>query len=198
MKNTTLWKMLEAHIGNTIEIVRYGDDNGTVNISVEDMDTNEVIFDTDCYDLIGLDEDDDEDDDEDEDYEYVGSLETAKEYLTRPFVQEWLEKMQYTVKEDEYGHKFVFLAILCGYEKLDNRDFQNICNAVCWENFNSRLCMHMWIGGKVNWTMFYERPDHVNGHETFFCGVVSQDDFSPEDFDKDHSEYSFKNAKAHL
>ena len=45
----TLFKMLEPHIGHTIEIVRYGDDN----ISIEDMDTNEVIFDTDVYDLVG-------------------------------------------------------------------------------------------------------------------------------------------------
>lgn len=47
---TTLWKLLEPHIGHTIEIVKYGD----VNISVEDVDTNEVIFDTDIYDLVGI------------------------------------------------------------------------------------------------------------------------------------------------
>lgn len=47
--DTTLWKLLEPHIGHEIEIVKYGD----VNISIEDMDTNEVIFDTDLYDLVG-------------------------------------------------------------------------------------------------------------------------------------------------
>ena len=44
---TLLWEVLEGHIGHTIEIVNYGDEN----ISVEDMDQNEVIFDTDVYDL---------------------------------------------------------------------------------------------------------------------------------------------------
>ena len=52
MEKTTLWEILEPHIGHTIEIVKYGDDN----ISIEDMDTDEVIFDTDLYDLIGLDD----------------------------------------------------------------------------------------------------------------------------------------------
>lgn len=47
---STLWKLLEPHIGHTIEIVMYGDEN----ISVEDVDTNEVIFDTDIYDLVGI------------------------------------------------------------------------------------------------------------------------------------------------
>ena len=47
---TTLWKLLEPHIGHTIEVVKYGD----VNISVEDIDTNEVIFDTDIYELVGI------------------------------------------------------------------------------------------------------------------------------------------------
>jgi len=56
MTKTTLWKMLEPHIGNTIEIVGYGDGDSIINISVEDMDTCEVIFDTDCYDLVGLDD----------------------------------------------------------------------------------------------------------------------------------------------
>lgn len=120
-----------------------------------------------------------------------------RKYLETPFAKEWLQKMQYTVKEDEYGHKFVFLAILCGYGKISDESFQKLCEAVCWVNFRDDLSMCMWIGGKVNWTMFYERPDHVNGHETFFCGVVCQDDFSPEDFDRDHSDYSFANAKHH-
>ena len=52
-KKSLLWRLLEPHIGHTIEIAKYGDQN----ISLEDMDTNEVIFDTDAYDLIGLEED---------------------------------------------------------------------------------------------------------------------------------------------
>ena len=55
---STLWELLEPHIGNTIEIVMYGDEN----ISVEDVDTGEVIFDTDIYDLVGI--DDEEEDEE--------------------------------------------------------------------------------------------------------------------------------------
>lgn len=51
MKNT-LYELLESHIGHRIEIVKYGDKN----ISVEDVDTNEGIFDTDIYDLVGHDE----------------------------------------------------------------------------------------------------------------------------------------------
>ena len=47
MKNT-LYKLLESHIGHRIQIVKYGDKN----ISVEDVDTNEIIFDTDIYDLV--------------------------------------------------------------------------------------------------------------------------------------------------
>ena len=48
-----LFEILEPHVGHAIEIVKYGDNN----ISIEDMDTNEVIVDTDLYDLIGLDDD---------------------------------------------------------------------------------------------------------------------------------------------
>lgn len=122
----------------------------------------------------------------------------AKEYLANPTNKDWLQKMEYTIKEDEYGHKFVFLAILCGYKKITDDKFQELCNAVCWVNFGAELRMCMWIGGSVNWTMFYESPDHVNGSETYFCGVVARDNFSPEDFDRDHSEYSFNNAKDYI
>ena len=48
----TLYEMLRKHAGHRVEIVEYGDG---VNFSLEDIDTGEVIFDTDCYDLIGLD-----------------------------------------------------------------------------------------------------------------------------------------------
>lgn len=116
------------------------------------------------------------------------------DYLNSPFAKGWLRKMQYTERTDEYGHKFLFIAIKCGYKKMSDESFQKLCNAICMRAYGNRLRMTMWIGGKVNWTMFYERPDHVNGSETFFCGVVGEDDFSPEDFDKNHAEYSFENA----
>lgn len=119
---------------------------------------------------------------------------SVENYLNSPFVKGWLNKMQYTERIDEYGHKFLFIAIKCGYNKLSDKSFQKICDAICARTYGDDLRMNMWIGGKVNWTMFYQRPDHVDGHETYFCGVVGKDDFSPEDWDKDHSEYSFKNA----
>lgn len=119
----------------------------------------------------------------------------ANKYLNSPFAKRWLKKMQYTIREDEYGHKFLFLAILCGYNKISDESFNKICEAICWKEFEGELKMSMWIGGAVNWTMFYERPHHINGHETFFSGVVCEDDFSPEDFDKDHSEYSFERVR---
>ena len=133
-----------------------------------------------------------------EDYEQAekeAKRHSVDEYLDSPFAKEWLGKMQYTERVDEFGHKFLFLAILCGYEKLSDDDFQQLCNAICTRAYGDDLRMTMWIGGKVNWTMFYERPDHVNGHETYFCGVVAEDDFGPEDWDKDHSAYSFVNAE---
>ena len=131
--------------------------------------------------------------------EYIAAEKEAKrhsydKYLSSPFAKGWLNKMQYTERVDEYGNKFLFIAIKCGYKKLSDKSFQKLCNAICMRAYGDRLRMTMWIGGKVNWTMFYQRPAHVNGHETYFCGVVGRDDFSPEDFDRDHSEYSFKNA----
>ena len=55
MEKTTLFEKLEEHFGNCVEIVKYGDNN----YSLEDTDTYTVIFDTDAYDLVGLDEEDD-------------------------------------------------------------------------------------------------------------------------------------------
>ncbi len=46
---TVLYKLLKEHAGHTVEIAEYGDG---VNFSLEDVDTNEVIFDTDIYDLV--------------------------------------------------------------------------------------------------------------------------------------------------
>ena len=50
MENTLLYEFLKAHAGHSVEIVEYGDG---VNFSLEDVDTGEVIFDTDLYDLVG-------------------------------------------------------------------------------------------------------------------------------------------------
>lgn len=52
MSETLLYKLLKEHAGHNVEITEYGDG---VNFSLEDMDTGEVIFDTDLYDLVGLD-----------------------------------------------------------------------------------------------------------------------------------------------
>ena len=49
---TYLYNLLKQHAGNRVEITEYGDG---VNFALEDMDTGEVIFDTDAYDLVGLD-----------------------------------------------------------------------------------------------------------------------------------------------
>ena len=121
----------------------------------------------------------------------MNELRESNEFLETDFAKEWLEKMQYTIREDN-GNKYLFLAILVGYEKISNEEFQALCNAICYKEFGEELRMCMWIGGKVNWTMFYCRPDHVNGEETYFCGAVAKDNFSPEDWDKDHSDFIFK------
>lgn len=44
-----LWDILKAHAGHKVEIAIYGDPNGPANISLEDMDTNEVILDAGIY-----------------------------------------------------------------------------------------------------------------------------------------------------
>jgi len=49
----TLYEILKSHVGHRVEIAQYG--NG-VNFALEDLDTNEVIFDTDIYDLIANEE----------------------------------------------------------------------------------------------------------------------------------------------
>ena len=53
MEGNLLYELLKEHIGHRVEIAEYGDGE---NFSLEDLDTNEVIFDTDCYDLVGLDD----------------------------------------------------------------------------------------------------------------------------------------------
>lgn len=44
-----LYDLLKEHIGHRVEIAQYG--NG-VDFALEDLDTDEVIFDTDMYDLV--------------------------------------------------------------------------------------------------------------------------------------------------
>lgn len=46
--DSLLYELLKEHKGHKVEIVEYG--NGD-NFALEDLDTNEVIFDTDAYDL---------------------------------------------------------------------------------------------------------------------------------------------------
>lgn len=117
----------------------------------------------------------------------------SKKYLNSSFAKGWLRKMQYTVKESETGEKYLFLAILPGYGKLSKTAFTNICKAIYYTNFDDEFCMTMWIGGKVNWTMFYSQPfTHVNGHETYFCGGVAKDSYSPDDWERDMSDLKAK------
>ena len=59
MNETLLYELLKAHKGHKVVIAEYGDGD---NFALEDLTTNEVIFDTDCYDLVGLDDDDDYED----------------------------------------------------------------------------------------------------------------------------------------
>lgn len=50
--DTDTWNFLKRHLGHTIECVGYGNiQTGFVNISIEDIDTNEVILDCDRPDL---------------------------------------------------------------------------------------------------------------------------------------------------
>lgn len=57
MSKNLLYELLKRHFGHNVEISQYGDG---VNFALEDIDTGEVIFDTDIYDLVGVEEDDNE------------------------------------------------------------------------------------------------------------------------------------------
>ena len=110
----------------------------------------------------------------------------AQKYLSSSFAKSWLKKMRYTVKESETGTKYLFLSILPGYNKISNKSFQKLCHSINDANFKSEFSMGVWIGGKVDWTMFYEQPfGHVNGRETYFCGGVAEDNYSPDDWERD-------------
>lgn len=47
--NELLWNILKEHFGHKVEIVIYGDVNNPASITLEDMDTNEVILDAEIY-----------------------------------------------------------------------------------------------------------------------------------------------------
>ncbi len=49
--NMFLWNRLLEHIGHEVEIAYYGDPKNPVNITLEDLDTNEVILDAEIYTL---------------------------------------------------------------------------------------------------------------------------------------------------
>lgn len=111
--------------------------------------------------------------------------EEAKRYLASPFAKSWLKKMRYTVKENKAG-KYLFISILPGYKKISDESFQKLVEALYYSNFEGRFAMHMWIGGKVDWTMIYHQPfTRIHGHETFWCGGVGEDNYSPEDWERD-------------
>ncbi len=44
-----LWNILKQHYGHKVEIAMYGDKKNPNSITLEDMDTNEVILDAEIY-----------------------------------------------------------------------------------------------------------------------------------------------------
>ena len=48
-----LWNLLKKHLGHTVEIAAYGDPDDPASITLEDMDTNEVILDAGLYTICG-------------------------------------------------------------------------------------------------------------------------------------------------
>lgn len=47
--NKLLWNILKNHYGHKVEIAIYGDVDTPASITLEDMDTNEVILDAEIY-----------------------------------------------------------------------------------------------------------------------------------------------------
>ena len=45
IRNDLLWNILKDHFGHTVEIAVYGDVDNPASITLEDMDTNEIILD---------------------------------------------------------------------------------------------------------------------------------------------------------
>ena len=55
-QNTVLWEKLKKHIGHSVEIVCYGDEENPQNISLECNDCGEVIIDAELYTLSARDD----------------------------------------------------------------------------------------------------------------------------------------------
>ena len=47
--DSLLWDILKEHRGHKVEIACYGDWDNPVSITLEDMDTNEIILDAGIY-----------------------------------------------------------------------------------------------------------------------------------------------------
>lgn len=47
--NELLWNILKEHFGHRVEIAIYGDIDDPACVTLEDMDTNEVILDAEIY-----------------------------------------------------------------------------------------------------------------------------------------------------
>ena len=47
--NNLLWEILKEHFGHKVEIAIYGDIDNLASITLEDMDTNEIILDAELY-----------------------------------------------------------------------------------------------------------------------------------------------------
>lgn len=54
--NELLWNILREHFGHKVEIAIYGDVNNPASITLEDMDTNEVILDAGFYTICDRDD----------------------------------------------------------------------------------------------------------------------------------------------
>ena len=51
--NELLWDLLKNHFGHKVEIAIYGDVDDPVSITLEDLDTNEIIIDAGIYIICG-------------------------------------------------------------------------------------------------------------------------------------------------
>ena len=51
LADTALWRLLMEHKGHKVEIAWYGDEDDPDSVTLEDMDTNEIILDAGIYTL---------------------------------------------------------------------------------------------------------------------------------------------------
>ena len=54
--NDLLWNTLKNHFGHKVEIAVYGDIDNPASVTLEDLDTNEVILDAEIYTICGRDD----------------------------------------------------------------------------------------------------------------------------------------------